>query len=99
GHRLHDQPMVYAVIFKSILFAVALICFHIAEHILIGIWKGTPIAESISEVGANRLAVIVSLGIISTIALAPFFVLSELNRVIGRENFWALFFHRRSAPE
>lgn len=99
SHRLHDKPLVYAVIFKSILFAFALICFHIAEHILIGIWNGKPTAESISEVGANRLAGIVSLGIISTVALAPFFVLSELNRVFGRENFWALFFHRRNAPE
>jgi hypothetical protein len=97
GHRLHDKPLIYAVLFKSILFAIALICFHIVEHVLLGMWHGKPMAESIAEVGANRLFGIVSLGIIGTVALAPFFLLSEISRVIGRDNFWALFFQRRSS--
>lgn len=96
GHRLHGKPLIYSVIFKSVLFAIALICFHIVEHVLIGVWDGRPIAQSIAEVGANRLAGIVSLGIIGTIALAPFFLLSEISRVIGRDNFCALFFKRRN---
>ena len=97
GHRLHNQPLVYSVLFKSILFAIALICFHILEHVLIGMWHGKPMAESIAEVGANRLFGIVSLGIIGTVALAPFFILNEISLVIGRDNFWALFFHRRNS--
>ena len=97
GHRLHDKPLIYSVVFKSILFAIALICFHIVEHVLIGMWGGKPMAESIAEVGANRLAGIISLGIMGTVALAPFFLLSELSRVIGSDNFWALFFQRRSS--
>ncbi len=97
GHRLHDKPLIYSVLFKSLLFAIALICFHIVEHVLIGIWHGQTIAESISEVGANKLNGIVSLGVIGTVALAPFFILSEISRVIGKDKFWALFFHRRSS--
>ena len=97
GHRLHDKPLIYSVIFKSILFATALICFHVVERVIIGMWNGKPIAESVAEVGANKLVGIVSLGIIGTIALAPFFLLSEISRVIGRDNFWALFFQRRSS--
>ena len=97
GHRFHDKPLVYSIMFKSILFAIALICFHIVEHVLIGMWHGQTIAESTLEVGANRLSGIVSLGIIGTVALAPFFILSEVSRAIGPDNFWALFFRRRSA--
>lgn len=96
GHRLHGEPLIYSVIFKSVLFAVALICFHIIEHVLIGVWDGRPIAQSIAEVDANRLVGIVSLGIIGTIALVPFFLMSEISRVIGRDNFWALFFKHRN---
>ena len=96
GGRFHDKPLIYSVVFKSILFAIALICFHIVEHVLIGMWHGKPMAESIAEVGANTLFGIVSLGIIGTIALSPFFLLSEISRVIGRDNFWALFFQRRA---
>jgi hypothetical protein len=96
GRRLNDQPLVYSIIFKSIMFAIALICFHILEHVVIGIWHGRTMAESIAEVGANQLSGIVSIGLIGTVALVPFFILRELSRVIGRDNFWALFFHRRN---
>ena len=97
GHRFHDKPLIYSIIFKSILFAIALICFHIIEHVIIGMWHGQTMVESIADVGANKLSGIVSLGIMGTVALAPFFILSEVSRVIGPDNFWALFFHRRSA--
>jgi GYF domain 2 len=97
GRRLNDKPLIYSVVFKSILFAITLICFHIVEHTLIGTWNGKPMPESIAEVGANSLARIISLGIMSTVALAPYFLLSEFSRVIGRDNFWALFFQRRSS--
>jgi len=97
GHRFQDRPLIYSVLFKSILFAIALISFHIVEHVLIGMWHGKPMGESIAEVGANRLAGIVSLGIIGTVALAPFFLLREISRAIGKDKFWALFFHRRSS--
>jgi hypothetical protein len=60
-------------------------------------WHGQTIAGSIVEVGVNRLSGIVSLGIIGAVALAPFFILSEISRAIGPDNFWALFFRRRSA--
>ncbi len=94
GDRLNDKPLIYSIIFKSLLFGVTLICFHIVEHVLIGLWDGKPIAQSILEVGADRLAGIVSLGIISTVALVPFFILREISRAIGYDKFWSLFFHR-----
>jgi hypothetical protein len=38
----------------------------------------------------------VSVGIIATVALVPFFILREISRVIGADIFWALFFRRRN---
>ena len=92
GRRFDDRPLVYSILVKSLLFGVTLICFHVAEHVLIGMWDGRPIAQSITEVGVNKLAGIASLGIISTVALVPFFILREISRVIGRDKFWSLFF-------
>jgi hypothetical protein len=97
GHRLDDQPLIYSILFKSLLFGIALICFHILEHVLIAMWHGKPIAETIAEIGVNQLGGVVSLGIIATVALVPFFILREISRVIGEDNFWALFFQRRSS--
>jgi hypothetical protein len=95
GRRFEDQPLVYSILFKSIVFAIALICFHIAEHVIIGMWHGRTMAESIAEVGANNLKEIVSIGLIATIALVPFFILRDIHRVIGEDYFRSLFFHRR----
>jgi hypothetical protein len=99
GQRFNDAPLIYSVILKSLLFGIALICFHIVEQVVIGMWDGKTIAESISEVGADKLAGMVCVGIISTVALVPYFILREINRVIGGDNFRSLFFQRRSASK
>jgi hypothetical protein len=77
------------------LFAIALICFHIAEHALVGMWHGQKVAESFSEIGATKLRGIVSVSVIATVALIPFFALREISRVFGRDQVWSVFFHRR----
>ena len=96
GHRFDDAPLVYSILVKSILFGVALICFHVVERVLIGMWDGKAVAQSVSEIGVDKLEGIVSLGIISTVALIPFFILREISRVIGPDKFWSLFFQRRN---
>ena len=95
GHRLHDKPLIYSILYKSFLFGVTLIYFHIVEHVLIGIWHGKAIKEAIAELGADRLGQIASGATIATVALVPFFILKEISRVIGADTFWSLFFHRR----
>jgi hypothetical protein len=97
GHRLHDQPLICTILFKSLLFAVVLIAFHMVEHVLVGVWNGRPVARSIADVGADKLGRIVSLGLVTTVALIPFFILREISRVIGPDNFWSLFFQRRKS--
>jgi len=95
GNRLNKKSLIYPILFKSFLFATALMCFHVAEHVLIGMWHGHTVTESISEIGANKLRGMVSISVIATVALIPFFILKEISRVIGEDKFWSLFFHRR----
>jgi hypothetical protein len=97
GDRFSDKPLIYPVLFKSLLFAIALICFHIVEHILIGMWHGHSVAETLSEIGANRLRGILSYSVIATVALIPFFILREISRTIGSNRFWSLFFRNRNS--
>jgi hypothetical protein len=95
GQRLNDKPLIYSVLYKSLLFGVTLICFHIVEHVLIGMWHGRAIAVTIAEIGPNQIGQIISGATIATVALIPFFILREISRVIGEETFWSLFFQRR----
>jgi hypothetical protein len=97
GDRFDDKPLIYPILFKSLLFAMALICFHIVEHVLIGMWHGQKVAETLSEIGANKLRGMVSFSVIATVALIPFFALRGISRAIGKDNFWSLFFRRRNS--
>ena len=97
GDRFDDKPLIYPILFKSFLFATALICFHIAEHALIAMWHGKTVVESFSEIGANKLRGIVSVSVIATVALIPFFALRGISRVIGKKQFWSLFFRHRNS--
>ena len=96
GDRFNDKPLIYPILFKSILFAIALISFHVVEHVLVGMWHGRTVAQSFSEIGVNKLRGMVSISVIATVALIPFFVLREISRVIGEDRFWSLFFDRRN---
>jgi hypothetical protein len=64
------------------------------EHVLIAMWDGKTFAASISEFAALKLKGIVSMGMIATVSLLPFFALRELSRVIGKDKFRTLFFNR-----
>ena len=97
GHRLDGKPLVYSIFFKALLFGVTLICFHILEHVVIGMWHGKAATETISEIGADNLGGLFSIGIITTVALVPFFILREISRVLGEGKLWSLLFQRRSA--
>ncbi len=96
GNRLNDKPLIYSILLKSLMFGVALICFHVVEHVFIGAWHGKTMAETISEIGIDRLGAMVSVTVIATVALIPFFILSEISRVIGGDSFWSLIFRGRS---
>jgi hypothetical protein len=87
GHRLNEMPLIYSILFKSFLFGITLICFHISEHVLIGLWNRMTVAASLSEIGADKFGVTVSGGIIATVTLVPFFILREVSRVMGADNF------------
>jgi hypothetical protein len=95
--RSNDMPLIYPILFESVLFAVALIAFHVIEHVLVGMWHERTATESFSTIGANNLIGMVSNGVIATFALIPFFILRELSRVIGANRFLALFLHRRNS--
>lgn len=97
GDRFDDKPLIYPILFKSLLFAITLICFHLAEHALVGMWHGQNVAESFSNIGSNKLRGIVSFSVIATVALMPFFALRGISRVIGKDNFWSLFFRRKNS--
>ena len=67
------------------------ICFNLAEEVVIGLWKGKTIAESLPRIGGGSPAGTVIAGLIMTIALIPFFAFRELSHVLGKGTLATLF--------
>jgi len=89
-----DHPLVYSVLFRSLVFAIVLIGFHILEDAAIDLLRGKPLADSLADFGAGNAKGVLSMGAIAFVALTPFFMVSEMARVLGSDGLKVLFFIR-----
>ena len=55
GTRFQNRPLIYPILHKGFLFTVLLICFHIAESVLVGVWHGNTLADSLPPIVGSGL--------------------------------------------
>jgi hypothetical protein len=96
GAGFNEKPLVYPVLYKSLIFSIFLTGFHVAERMIVGMIRGKTFAESFSAIGSGRLEAIFSVGALMFVMLIPFFAFRELGRVIGEEKLRALFYGQRT---
>jgi hypothetical protein len=92
GERFKDKPLVYPILYKAVLFAIVLICFDLAEEVLVGLIKGKTLAQSIPDIGGGSVRGVFFVGVIFSVALIPFFAIREIGRVIGTRELHSLIF-------
>jgi hypothetical protein len=81
------RPLIYPILFESLLLAVLFICFHVAEHVVVGLFEGEEaVAESIPAIGGGGFAGVVCVAVILFVALIPFFALRNVSRELGPAN-------------
>ncbi len=93
GEYFEDRPLIYPILLSSLLFGIVLIAFHIIEHVIVGLWHGQTIVESIPSVGGGLTGMII-VGTIISVTLIPFFALRSVRRLIGGPELYALLFVR-----
>jgi hypothetical protein len=96
GAGFKEKPLVYPVLYKSLVFSIFLTAFHVAERMIVGMIGGKTLAESFSAIGGGRLEAILSIGALTFVMLIPFFAFRELGRMIGEEKLRALIYGRRT---
>ena len=92
--NMKHQPLVYSIIFKSVVFSAILISFHLVEEILTGMWHGQSFTQSVPALGHGMEGILI-LGLIMFVVLIPFFAFRELSRVIGEDKLHSLIFQHR----
>jgi hypothetical protein len=94
GERFQDKPLAYAVLFKSAAFSVLLVCCDMLEEMLVGVFHHNTIAESIPRLGGGGAEGILLVGLMVFIVLMPFFLFTEVARVIGENELMSIIFKR-----
>jgi carbon starvation protein CstA len=90
-------PLIYPTLLKSALFTVVLGCFKILEDAGLGMYRGKSFQQSIADLGGGTLNGIFCLSLILFVTLIPFFVITELQGVLGEGKLMQLFFRPRSS--
>ena len=99
GGRLNSRRPIHSILMKSLLFAIAFLCFHVLEHVAIGLWHGKEILESLPEGGDQSLKIAVIKAIIMTFILCPYFAFNEIGRLTGESDLLLLILGRKQPPE
>jgi hypothetical protein len=97
GERFKNRPLVYAILFKSVVFSVLLVCFDILEEVLVGMFHNKTITQSIPALGGGGVEGMLLVGLMVFIVLIPFFAFTEVARAIGEDKLLSIIFKRRTS--
>jgi hypothetical protein len=92
GHWVRPRPLIYPIVGESLIFAIVFICFHVVEHVVIGLFKGETIAASVPAIGGGGLAGLACVAVIMFAALIPFFAFRNVSRELGEGQLNAMLF-------
>ena len=97
GERVKEKRMASSALFKSAVFALMLICLHVLEEIIVGVIHGKSVAASVPQIGGGGLEGMVVMGIVGFVALIPFFLYTEMQRAVGKDELHSLMFGKKDA--
>jgi hypothetical protein len=96
GRKLRHRPLVFPILYKSVIFAAILISFEFIEKTVIGLIKGKPLADSVPDIGGGTFFGLMIVAVIVSVALIPFFAYREVGRIIGRDELRAILLKARA---
>lgn len=94
GSYFDRYPLIYPILVKSCLFAMVLIAFHVIEDVIVGVWHGQTVVDSIPGIGGGGFIGVIAVSVIISVTLIPFFTLRAIIRMIGGDQLYTLTFLR-----
>ncbi len=90
GKRYESKAVLYSAAWKALVYAGLVLAFHVVEEIIKGLLHGAAIAQTLQELRLDHRLVRTALVFCTFV---PLFIVRELRRVMGEDNFRALFLH------
>ena len=90
GERLREKRVIHSVLYRSAVFALLVVCFQIVEEVIVGVIHGKSVVASIPQLGGGGLEGKILVAIMAFVVLIPFFLFSELVRLLGKDSLQSL---------
>jgi hypothetical protein len=74
---------------------MAVVVVEIVEEVLLGMFHGKTLAQSMPQIGGGGLEGILLVGPLLFVVLIPLFAFMELRQLLGHTEFHSLFFEER----
>ena len=99
GRWLRKRPLIYPILYESLLLTVLFLIAHVLEKTIEGLIRGKTLTESMPVLTGAGLPGFLSITIILFIALIPFFGLRNLSLAMGEGRLYAMIFEKPSAQD
>jgi hypothetical protein len=99
GRWLRKRPLIYPILYESLLLTVLFLVAHVLEKAIEGLFRGKTLAEGMPLLTGDGLAGFLSITVILFIALIPFFGLRNLSLALGEGRLYAMMFEKPSAQD
>ena len=95
GRGLEERPLIFPVLYKTVVFSVWAGFLSVIEHTARGFLQGKGLASGFHELAGGRGYELLAKCLVVFFAFIPFFAIKELSRVLGEGRIRKLFFRRR----
>jgi hypothetical protein len=92
GERYKNKPLIYPILYKSLVFLVILVILSIIEEAVAGIIHGRSVTGSISDIAGGTRLQIAATCVLLWLILLPYFALREISAVLGEGTLRRMFF-------
>jgi hypothetical protein len=95
GERYKHKPLIYMVLYKSVIFLIVLVALSFVEEIIVGAIHGRTVIQTISEIAGGRWLEIAMTCALLWLILLPYFAFQQINQVLGEDKFRQMLFGKR----
>jgi hypothetical protein len=96
GERLSaGRPLIFAALFKSVLFALLAAVFAVLEHLVEGAIHHKDLATIWTDIVSKGADEMLARALVTVVAFIPFFAIWELQRLFPAQSFFDLIFKER----
>ena len=96
GKSFENKPLIWRILFTSILFSALLIGFDLLETAALERFWPRAAASGDGDIGTHDPRVLLAAGVVTFVALIPFFGIRELGKVLGQAPLHDLLFKSRT---